>query len=152
MDNRTFVYVTYISTTPEKIWEGLTNGDISQKYFFGTRVDSDWKVGSPVTYSRNGMVSDYGNVLKYEPQSLLSFTWTYKGDNTPRQSPTRVTFTLKPMDKTVKLTLKHENLLAADFVENDDTFEGYNNGWPAVLSNLKSFLETGETLPVIRVD
>lgn len=56
------------------------------------------------------------------------------------------------MNSTVKLTLKHENLLETDFVDDDDTFEGYNNGWPAVLSNLKSLLETGRTLPPIHVD
>jgi uncharacterized protein YndB with AHSA1/START domain len=75
------------------------------------------------------------------------------GDETPRDHPTRVTFELMPMDdSTLKLTLKHEELLETDFVADDNTFEGLNNGWPAILSNLKSLLETGRTLPPISVD
>jgi uncharacterized protein YndB with AHSA1/START domain len=151
MNHSTFVYVTYIATTPEKLWEALTNGDFTEKYFFESKVESDWQEGSTVTYSRNGKVTDYGTVLKCEPLRVLSFTWNYVGDKTPRQHPTRVTFELQPMDSTVKLTLKHEGLLEADFVDDNGTFEGFNNGWPAVLSNLKSFLETGRTLPAIVV-
>lgn len=147
-----FVYVTYIATTPEKLWEALTDGNFTQEYFFGTRVESEWKEGTDVKYFRNGKISDYGKVIICDPPRLLSFTWTYVGDDTSRESPTRVTFELQPMDSTVKLTLKHENLLDSDFVDDNNTFEGYNNGWPAVLSNLKSFLETGQTLPPIKVD
>lgn len=153
MNPLTFVYVTYIATTPEKLWEALTSSEFTEKYFFGSKVESDWKEGSTVTYSRNGKVTDYGKVLKYEPISMLSFTWTYEGDPTPtlREQPTRVTFKLQPMESTVKLTLKHEGLLETDYVDDDDTFQGFNNGWPAVLSNLKSLLETGRTLPPIVV-
>jgi uncharacterized protein YndB with AHSA1/START domain len=151
MKNSTFVYVTYIATTPEKLWEALTSSDFTEKYFFGSKVQSDWQEGSSVTYSRNGQITDYGKILKCEPMKLLSFTWNYVGDKTPREQPTRVTFELQPMDSTVKLTLKHEGLLETDFVDDNNTFEGFNNGWPAVLSNLKSLLETGRTLPPIVV-
>lgn len=151
MNHSTFIYVTYIETTPEKLWEALTNGDFTEQYFFGTRVASDWQVGSEVTYSREGKVTDYGNVLVCEPHKRLSFTWTYVSDKAERQEPTRVTFEIKPMGETVKLTLKHEGLLETDIVEDTDTFEGFNNGWPAIMSNLKSFLETGRTLPPIIV-
>jgi uncharacterized protein YndB with AHSA1/START domain len=151
MNKPTFVYVTYIATTPEKLWETLTSGEFTQKYFFGTDVQSDWIEGSSVTYLRNGQVTDYGEVLKCEPFRLLSFTWNQVGDETNREHPSRVTFELKPMDSTVKLTLKHEDLMPSDLVDDDDTFAGLNNGWPAILSNLKSLLETGRTLPVIVV-
>ncbi|MFE5324346.1 SRPBCC family protein [Paenibacillus sp. NPDC056579] len=151
MSDTTFVYVTYIATTPEKLWEALTSTEFTEQYFFGSKIESDWQEGSSVTYSRNGKVTDYGTVLKAEPHRLLSFTWTYVGDNTVREQPTRVTFELKPMGTTVKLTLKHDKLLPSDIVEKDDTFEGYNNGWPAVMSNLKTLLETGATLPVVTV-
>ncbi|MGG0935702.1 hypothetical protein ABHN11_06240 [Brevibacillus centrosporus] len=60
-----------------------------------------------------------------------------------------MTFELKQMDSAVKLTLKHEKLVSVDIVDRDDTFEGLNNGWPAILSNLKSLLETGKTLAPI---
>ncbi|MDR7071546.1 SRPBCC family protein [Fictibacillus barbaricus] len=151
MNKPKFVYVTYIATTPEKLWEALTNGDFTEQYFFGSRVESDWSEGSEITYSRNGEVTDYGKVLTFEPHSKLSFTWTYKGDKTLRDSETVVTFQLQQMNETVKLTLKHENLAETDLVEKENTFEGFNNGWPAVMSNLKTFLETGVTLPPVVV-
>jgi uncharacterized protein YndB with AHSA1/START domain len=146
MNHSTFVYVTYIATTPDRLWEALTSSLFTEKYFFGSKVQSDWQEGSSVTYSRNGRITDHGTVLKCEPLNLLSFTWSYEGDKTPRQHPTRVTFEIQPMGSTVKLTLKHEGLLETDFVDDDNTFEGFNNGWPAILSNLKSLLETGRTL------
>lgn len=143
MTDNAFVYVTYIATTPEKLWEALTSGEFTEQYFFGSEVRSDWREGSTVTYSRNGQVTDQGTILKCEPYRLLSFTWNYVGDKSDRKQPSRVTFELKPMDATVKLTLKHDDLQPTDIVERDDTFEGLNNGWPAILSNLKSLLETG---------
>jgi uncharacterized protein YndB with AHSA1/START domain len=146
-----FVYVTYIATTPEKLWEALTSSEFTEKYFFGTRIQSDWQEGSSVTYSRNGQVTDHGKILKCEPPRLLSFTWNQVGEETSREEPSLVNFELKPMESTVKLTLKHENLLPADIVDKDNTFEGLNNGWPAILSNLKSLLETGNTLPPISI-
>lgn len=146
----TFVYVSYIATTPEKLWEALTSGEITQKYFFGRKIQSDWLEGSPVTYFRpDGELDIHGQILKIEPQTLLSFTWQVPGDDTKREHPTKVTFTLTPMDATVKITLKHEDLVAADFSDDDHTFAGLNNGWPAIISNLKSLLETGRTLPPI---
>lgn len=147
MTTSTFSYVTYIATTPEKLWDAITNSDLTEKYFFGTRIASDWKEGSEITYSRNGEVTDYGKILECEPAEYLSFTWLNTWDETPRQQPTIATFELSPMNGAVRLTLKHENLLESDYVEDPDTFRGFNNGWPAILSNLKSFLETGSTLP-----
>lgn len=151
MSDTAFVYVTYIATTPEKLWEALTCSDFTEQYFFGSQIESDWREGSTITYSRNGKVSDHGVILKCEPYRLLSFTWNYVGDSIVREQPSRVTFELKPLEATVKLTLKHEHLAPGDLVDQDDTFEGLNNGWPAVLSNLKSLLETGKTLPPVSI-
>ncbi|MGG0655776.1 SRPBCC family protein [Rummeliibacillus pycnus] len=151
MTNTSFVYVTYIATTPEKLWEALTNSEFTEKYFFGSKIDSDWQTGSKVAYSRNEQITDYGEILKSEPYHLLSFTWNHVNDQAYREKPSWVTFELKPMESTVKLTLKHDNLLPGDIVDKEDTFEGFNNGWPAILSNLKSLLETGETLPPISI-
>lgn len=149
MAETTFVYVTYIATTPEKLWEALTSSDFTEKYFFGSKIESDWKEGSRITYSRDGKVSDYGTIQKCEPYRVLSYTWTYVGDKATRDQPSLVTFELKPLEGTVKLTLRHENLAPEDIVDRDDTFEGLNNGWPAILSNLKTLLETGNTLPPV---
>ena len=151
MTSPSFVYVTYIATTPEKLWEALTTSEYTEKYFFGTSIRSDWVEGSEVTYSRNGQVTDYGKIIKCEPYQELAYTWTYVGDGVEGKQPSRVTFEIKPMNATVKLKLKHENLQPGDWVEKDDTFEGLNNGWPAILSNLKSLIETGKTLPAISI-
>lgn len=151
MTDLKFVYVSYIESTPERVWDALTNGDVTEQYFFGSRVESGWKEGSRITYSRGGEVTDWGEILKCEPQKELSFTWTNKWDNEERDEPTIATFTLKELNGTVKLTLRHENLMEKDYVEEEDTFVGYNNGWPAILSNLKTLLETGRTLPPVIV-
>lgn len=152
MADHQFVYDIYIATTVEKLWDALTSSDHTEKYFFGSKIQSDWQEGSSIIYSRDGKDTDYGKILICEPQRLLSYTWNMVGDKTPRQSPSRVTFKLHPMDgSTVKLTLKHEDLVESDLVDQENTFQGLNNGWPAILSNLKSLLETGRTLPPIKV-
>lgn len=151
MTENSFVYVTYIATTPEKLWEALTSSAYTENYFFGSSIQSEWHEGSEITYSRNGQVSDYGKILKIDRNHVLSFTWTYVGDGVEGKLPSRVTFELKQLKETVKLTLRHENLQPGDIVDRDDTFEGLNNGWPAILSNLKSLLETGKTLPAVSI-
>lgn len=151
MTENSFVYVTYIAATPEKLWEALTSSRYTEQYFFGSSIQSDWQEGSELTYSRNGQVSDYGKILKIENNRVLSFTWTYVGDGVEEKQPSHVTFELKPMKETVKLTLRHENLQPGDLVDRDDTFEGLNNGWPAIVSNLKSLLETGKTLAAVTI-
>nr|WP_263323577.1 SRPBCC family protein [Neobacillus sp. Marseille-Q6967] len=152
MSTNSFVYDIYIATTPEQLWNALTSSEYTEKYFFGSKIQSDWQEGSTVTYSRNGQDTDFGKILICKPHRLLSFSWNMVGDSTPREQPSRVTFRLQPMgDSTVKLTLKHDNLAVTDLVYEENTFQGLNNGWPAILSNLKSLLETGRTLPPIVV-
>jgi uncharacterized protein YndB with AHSA1/START domain len=151
MDHTEFVYVTYIATTPIKLWKALTSSEYTEKYFFGSSITSDWQEGSEVTYSRSGRVTDYGQIVRCEPYQELSYTWMYVGDGVEVKEPSRVTFKLIPLNETVKLVLKHENLQPGDLVDREDTFEGLNNGWPAILSNLKSLLETGETLPAVSI-
>jgi uncharacterized protein YndB with AHSA1/START domain len=149
VENLKFVYVTYIEATSEEVWDALTNGDLTEEYFFGSRVHSEWKEGSPITYSRGNKVTDWGEIIKYDPKRELSFTWHNKWDEAHRKTPTMATFTLKEMNGTVKLTLRHEHLVDTDIVEEEDTFVGFNNGWPAILSNLKTLLETGRALPSV---
>lgn len=152
MNNSTFVYATYIATTPEKLWEALTKGDFTKTYWFGRDLQSDWKKGSSVIFKdESGNITDKGLVLKCEPFTLLSYTFHYVNDTTNDQSPPTVTFELKPIGSTVKLILKHENLPESAFFDESEGFRGINNGWPAILSNLKSLLETGRTLPEIMI-
>ncbi|MDX1699483.1 MAG: SRPBCC family protein [Melioribacteraceae bacterium] len=148
MKTSTFQYVTYISSTAEKVWDALTKTQHTEQYFFGTAIQSDWQVGSRIEYSR-GEVTDSGEILSYEPHRKMTYTWESVGDDTQRELPTIVTFELKELGKdVVKLTLKHENLLDADYVEEADTFRGVHNGWPFIISNLKSYLETDKTMVV----
>lgn len=152
MTETTFVYAIYIATTSEKLWEALTSGEFTKKYWFGNEVQSDWKVGSIVSYlNSDGKVVDQGTVLKSEPHHLLSYTFNWLADKTIREQEPVVTFKLQQMGMTVKLTIKQENILASDLRDENEGFHGYNNGWPAILSNLKSLLETGQTLPEITI-
>jgi uncharacterized protein YndB with AHSA1/START domain len=152
MSKPSFVYVTYIAATPEKVWEALTSGEFTQQYFFGRKVESDWEESSEVRYLReNDELDVYGRVLISDPYKLLSFTWMHADTDTERNESSKVTFEIHHLNETVKLTLKHELLSEKDFVDETNTFYGLNNGWPAIISNLKSLLETGKTLPAIVV-
>jgi len=135
-----FVYVTYITTTPEKLWEALTSGDFTKKYWFGSRIESDWKVGSPFTIHTGVADKDWkGKVLQCDPPRLLSYTFRVSGG---AEHFTRVTFLLEQHGPVVKLTLTHDELDEKDV----KFFAGISGGWPAVLSNLKSLLEGGQPL------
>lgn len=148
MKPSTYQYVTFISSTAEKVWDALTNTIHTEQYFFGTAIQSDWQVGSRVEYSR-GEVTDFGEILSYEPHQEMSYTWESVSDETIRLEPTVVTFHLQEISEDiVKLTLIHENLMDADYVDEPNTFRGLNNGWPFILSNLKSYLETKEIMKV----
>ena len=155
-----FVYAIIIRTTPEALWEALTEGDFSEKYWFGFRVKFDLKPGGKMSIlPPKGMefAGDHaGEVLECEPCRKLVYTWQQA--DTPeiaakRKELSRVTYELLPMGSAVKLRLIHENLLLDDVESNPATFKGVNNGWPAVLSSLKSLLETGEPMsfkPIIK--
>jgi uncharacterized protein YndB with AHSA1/START domain len=151
--SETYVYVTYIRTTPEKLWEALTNGDFSVKYWLGFRFEAELKAGGrmrilpPKGMEQHG--DHAGEVLECEPLRKLVYTWNMK--DAPelarkRNGLSRVTYELVPMGPQVRLRLIHENLLPEDIEKNPNTFKGINNGWPAVLSSLKSLLETGEAI------
>jgi uncharacterized protein YndB with AHSA1/START domain len=151
-DTRTFVYATYIKTTPEKLWQALTEGDFTAKYWFGFRIESDWKTGSPI-FIRNpefigGKGDIEGKVLACDPPRRLTYTFGGGSDRfaAQRNGPSRVTYEITPFGQMLKLTLTHENLLPEDLDHGANTLKGVNNGWPAIFSNLKSLLETGQTL------
>jgi uncharacterized protein YndB with AHSA1/START domain len=153
METIEFVYAVYIRTTPEKLWEALTSGDFSEKYWFGFRFEVEQKVGGQVRIiPPKGMeaVGDHaGTVLECEPGRKLVYTWNPKDEPevaAKRRSLSRVTYELTPMAPQVKLRLIHENLLPEDIEKDPNTLRGINNGWPAVLSSLKSLLETGEPM------
>jgi len=153
MEKVEFIYATYIRTTPEKLWEALTSGDFSEKYWFGFRIELELKASGkmrilpPKGMEQHG--DHAGEVLVCEPCRRLVYTWNQKDKPEvaqKRDSLSRVTYELTPVGAQVRLQLIHENLLPEDVEKDPNTFRGINNGWPAVLSSLKSLLETGEPI------
>ena len=139
-----FVYVTYIKTTPEKLWEALTNSAFTRQYWFDTEVKSDWKVGSPLALVMGGKVTDTGEILEADRPRRLSYTFRHVLDDDLRAEPaTKVVFSLEPHGDLVKLTLTHEG-----FADGSKLLDGISKGWPAILSNLKSLLESGRALAI----
>jgi uncharacterized protein YndB with AHSA1/START domain len=143
MSKPEFVYTTYIETSPEKLWHALTDGDFTERYWFGHRVTSDWQVGSPYKFvAPNNSIQ--GKVLISDPPKRLAYTWDAGcSADAKAECTSRVTFDLEPRGKVVKLTVTHDNL-----DEGGKTFLGISAGWPMVLASLKSLLETGH-VPVI---
>jgi uncharacterized protein YndB with AHSA1/START domain len=144
-----FVYVTVIGTTPEKLWAALTTPEFTNQYWFGMRLESDWQVGSSLVIRRNGEVTDEGTVLRSEPSRLLSYSFHPIKDEEVRNEPhSRVTFEIEPFGPeaglqgdAVRLTVTH-----GDFPEDSKVYPRIREGWPAILSNLKTLLETGRPL------
>ena len=151
----TYVYATYIRTTPEKLWEALTNGDFSEKYWMGFRVEIEPRAGGRIKIlPPKGSVgrSDHGgDVLVYEKFKRLTYQWMKeRHEKDPkRDGLSRVTYELQPAGDHVKLTLIHENLISDDVSADPNGFGGINNGWPMVLSSLKSLLETGKHMEFV---
>jgi uncharacterized protein YndB with AHSA1/START domain len=142
MSEPKFVYVTYIATTPQRLWQALTDGAFTRRYWFGTTVESDWAVGSQVRFRSDGELHDSGEVLEYEPYRRLSYTWRVEFHEIfRREKPSRVTFELEPVGAEVKLTVTHD-----EFEPGSKVLGAVSNGWPVVLSSLKSLLETGHAL------
>jgi len=140
MAKSTFVYVTYIRTTQEKLWSALTDADFMQKYWFGTRCESQWKAGSAwkMVYP-DGRVSDSGEIVEAEPPRRLVIRWQHQTKpELKAEGESLCTMELESIGATVKLSITHS-------IERDPSkfIEAVSGGWPKILSNLKSLLETG---------
>jgi uncharacterized protein YndB with AHSA1/START domain/DNA-binding transcriptional ArsR family regulator len=137
-----FVYVTYIHAAPERVWHALTDADLTAGYWGHSNV-SAWQAGSAWEHRRvdgSGIADVVGTVLESVPPVRLVLTFDAPGP-TPDGGPSTVTFQIEPYQDIVRLTVTHENL--AD----RDALKAVSAGWPAVLANLKSLLETGHALP-----
>jgi uncharacterized protein YndB with AHSA1/START domain len=142
MTDKKFVYVTYIESTPEKIWHALTDPELTAEYWGHSNV-SDWQVGSAWEHQRTDgthIADVVGTVVESVPPTRLVSTWAAP-DEKRADGPTRVMFDIEPYGEIVRLTVTHENL--ADEAERDESAAG----WSAVVSNLKSLIETGHVLP-----
>jgi uncharacterized protein YndB with AHSA1/START domain len=133
MNKPNYVYVTYIHATPERVWHALTDAELTGQYW-GHRNVSDWRPGSRWEHQRldgSGIADASGVVVEAEPPSRLVMTF----------DDSKVTFTIEPYEEIVRVTVRHEDLAT------DEDLEAVSAGWPVVLANLKSLLETGAPLP-----
>lgn len=138
----TYVYVTYIESSPERVWDALTSADLTAQYWGHSNV-SDWRVGSAWEHRRidgSGIADVVGTVLESMPPRRLVVTFDAPGGASPAR-PSKVTFDIEPYHEIVRLTVTHEDL------PDTDALEAISAGWPAVCANLKSLLETGHVLP-----
>jgi uncharacterized protein YndB with AHSA1/START domain len=141
MDKPTFVYVTYIATTLEKLWEALTSEAFTQQYWGDGQLQSDWQVGSSVQHVNQDGESDWqGEVLQSEPPHLLSYT--FQSLNVTEVQPSRVRFELEQYGTTVKLTLIHDRLDAQSCMN-------VSRRWTTSLSYLKHLLEIEDVLALV---
>jgi uncharacterized protein YndB with AHSA1/START domain len=144
-----FVYVTLITTTPEKLWSALTSPEFTRQYWGGTNIESDWKVGSKVVFRWKGKIVHNDTVLKSEPPRLLSYSFhPLQFEELLSEQPSRVTFEIEEFTgksarqgPVVKLTVTHD-----DFPAESKIFPMISTGWPDILSSLKTMLETGQAI------
>jgi uncharacterized protein YndB with AHSA1/START domain len=140
MDKPSYVYVSYIATTAEKVWEAITDAQVSASFWHRSNV-SDWQVGSTWEHKFEGKPADLvGKVLEAEPPRRLVLTWASPAnvDNPDRVSI--VAFDIAQMGEKVRLTMTHSELTAQGYKD-------VSEAWPAVLSNMKTLLETGGVIP-----
>ena len=162
MDRPTFVYTTYIRTTPERLWQALTEPAFTERYWDIT-FDSDWKPGSTVSWNQRGVtIADADQVVvESDPYRRLAYTWhTFTPEwaaafgvtdeareRLAAERRSKVTFDIEPLDDDqVKLTVVHDDLEPGGRL-----VSMISQGWPRVLANLKTLLETGEPLPLGQV-
>lgn len=140
-----FVYVTYIVSTPQKVFEAITRPDVARRYWGHENV-SDWQRGSGWEHVRANderTVELVGKVVDISPPSRLVITWANASQAADPAAHSRVTFEIEEYEEMVKLTVTHDELEAGSGMA-----KGIAKGWPVVLSSLKSFLETGRALDV----
>lgn len=144
MAKTTFVYVIFIRTTPERLWEALTDEEFMKQYWFGMHCESRWTAGSPwKMVSGDGKITDAGEIAESDPPRRLVIKW--RNEWKPEfkaEGYSRCTMELEPLGRAVRLSITHEmEREHSKFIE-----EGVSGGWPRILSNLKSLLETGEII------
>ena len=138
-----FVYVTYIRTTPERLWSALTSTEFARQYWLGIRPDAEWKVGGSWKLSfPDGCTADTGEIVEFEPTKRLAIRWQNEfRPELKAEGWSLCTMDIEPNGDAVKLTVTHT-------MDREDSkfIDAVSGGWPQILSNLKSLLETGATL------
>ena len=140
-----FVYVAFIRTTPAKLWKALMDPEFTRQYWFDITIESGWKKGAPWKMRReDGSVTDAGELVEYELEKRMVIRWQneWKPD-LKAEGPSTCTIELQPLAQAVKLTIIHEMDRPASKL-----IGAVGEGWPLVISNLKSLLETGSVAVV----
>jgi uncharacterized protein YndB with AHSA1/START domain len=140
------VYTIYIASTPAKVWQALTTAEFSRKYFSGFAIEADLRVGGAfIARAPDGSVHISGEVIECDPPNKLTITWNVNWPGlVEKLGPTLVTYGIEQAGAAVKLTL----IQSHDRPIGDDILSGGRAGWPAILSSLKSLLETGDALVI----
>src|SRR4030088_2658155 len=136
------VFEIYIKTTPERLWEAITDIEIRSKYNFGARISSDWTPGSRYEMrepAHDGLLGEGENLELDPPRRLVQRMVALGGDDVKSEGPSRITWEIEPVGDSCRLTVTHDELREG---ANDELY----GGWPMILSGLKTFLETGELL------
>ncbi len=144
-EKTSFVYVTYIAASPQKVFEAITRPELARRYWGHENV-SEWAPGSKWEHVRANderTVELVGEVVEATPPSRLVMTWANASQADDPDAYSRVTFEIVEYDEMVRLTVSHDDLIAGSGMAN-----GVSKGWPTVLSSLKSFLETGRGLDI----
>jgi uncharacterized protein YndB with AHSA1/START domain len=143
MSRSTFVYVTYIRSTPEKLWSALTDVEFMKQYWFGMRCESQWTAGASwELVSADGQIFDAGEIIEADPPRRLIIRWQHQ--NKPElkaEGYSHCRMELEPIGTAVKLSITHS-------IEREPSklIEAVSGGWPKIISNLKSLLETGSVV------
>jgi uncharacterized protein YndB with AHSA1/START domain len=140
MARSTFVYVTYIRTTPEKLWSALTDAEFMKQYWFGVQCESQWTAGSSwkLVYP-DGRITDAGKIIEAEPPRRLVIRWQHQDrPELKAEGESQCTMELESIGTAVKLSITHT-------IEREPSklIDAVSGGWPKIMSNLKSLLETG---------
>ena len=143
MSDSRFVYVTYIRTTPEKLWQALTEPEFTRRYWCDCWQECQWKPGASWRLIKpDGGTTDSGKVVEIEPGRRLVLTWRHEFRPDMREEGySRLTYEMETVGESVKLTVVHE-------IDRPQSklIAGVSSGWPHILASLKSLLETGESL------
>jgi uncharacterized protein YndB with AHSA1/START domain len=145
MSKPTYVYVIYIKTTAEKLWQALIDPDFNRQYWFGAHQESDWKKGSPwkILFA-DGRLADSGEIVDIDPLKRLVIKWRHEiSPDLKAEGYTRCTIEIEPQGDVMKLSVTHE----AETEGPSKFISAVSEGWPPILSSLKSLLETGKALP-----
>jgi|SRR5579883_307696 len=140
MAKSTFVYVTYIRTTAEKLWSALTDAEFTKQYWFGCHCESEWMAGSSwrLIYP-DGRLADSGEIVEADPPRRLVIRWRNEWNPDLRsEGDSRCVMELEQLGAAVKLSITHSNEC-----ESSKFIDAVSGGWPKVISNLKSVIETG---------